>query len=105
MGPRDRRARQHYRGLHLAPGDPPVGGQQAILLLWRDRLEAVAAVEADRPLRRGPGSYQHRPLGTGGEVLEQPPADPFALPPRAHISVADEVDVADWLDTHHAGQL
>src|SRR3954470_22530092 len=53
--------RQDHRDLDLAVGDVPVGPQQAGGVLARHELEAVALVEADRPVRGRPGPDEDPP--------------------------------------------
>ena len=96
---------QHDRRLDLALRDRPVAPEQRGALLAREQLEAVVAVEANRPLGRGPGPDQHAPRGGLGDVLEQPAADPPPLVLGPDVGVADQVDVAHALDAHDPDEL
>src|SRR5947207_14392383 len=61
---------QHHRGLDLAVRDPPIRLQQRVLLLGRDELEAMTAVEADRPVGGGPGADEDAPVGQAAQMHE-----------------------------------
>src|SRR2546422_9066471 len=73
---------QHDGRLDLAVRDRPVSLQQQPLALGRDLLEAVTAIEVDRPSGGGPGADEHPALGRAREMLEQRAADAAPLAPR-----------------------
>jgi hypothetical protein len=104
-GALERGIRQHHRGLDLALGDPPVAPEQRGLLLGRDELESVAAIERDCPLSRGPGADQEALCAQVEEVPEQLAPDSVALAPRRDVGMPDQVDVSHRLDPHHPDQL
>src|SRR5262249_43920739 len=84
--------------------DAPVGLEQLGLARGRDRLEAVTPVEADRPLRRGPGADQHAARAQAAQMTEQHAADAAPLAARQDIGVTDEIDVTHRLGAHDAEQ-
>ena len=74
-------------------------------MLATNQLEAVPLIEADRPVRGGPGADQQRSPGRAAESLEQRAPDAAPLVARRDVGVADQVDVVHGLDSHHADQL
>ena len=87
-----------------ARGCPSTFASSSLLLLGRDLLEPVAAVEADRPLGGGPGADEHAPFAEAPQVREQRAPHSVALAAGRDVRMADQVDVADRLDSHHAEQ-
>src|SRR5215211_4791384 len=73
------RPREHDRCLDLAGRDAPVGPQELVLPHARDGLEAVTAIEADRPVGGGPRADQDRTLRRAREALEERRSDALPL--------------------------
>src|SRR5689334_6070595 len=64
----------------------------------------MVLVEADRPVRGGPGSDQHLLRAQKPQMPDQSAANPASLSTRQSVRVANEVDLAYPLKAHHANQ-
>ena len=69
-----------------------------------DDAEAVLLVEADRPDGVGPRADQHGTRGDRPQVRQQLAADTLVPAGGAHVGVADQRDVLNVLQPHHAGE-
>ena len=65
-----------------------------------DDVKAVSLVEADGPVRVGPGSNENGAIRELLEVAQEQTADAVLLTIRADVSVTDQGDVAEGLDAH-----
>jgi hypothetical protein len=92
------------RGFYLALGDPPVFVEEAVFLFADDDFEAVALIEADGPEGVRPGSDEDGSGGAIEQVGEQARSDAVFLAASANVCMADEGDVLNRLNTHHADE-
>src|SRR4051794_420716 len=96
---------QNHRLFDLAIGNCPINLQEPILLVFTHQQKTVFLVKANGPRGSLPSADQNWPSGKLSQVSQHFSTDTLAAQFGAHVSMPDQSDIGDVLDTHHGDEM